>query len=136
MLSYLKLLVCGRVITRPYMGHKINSISSLLAYTQEFSLAILHNLSFYTDISKNNLFLLNQIVQGVCSCFSLFNLQGTSLLSQPMKTASRPHRFSPPSWRRLTHYSTFSFVCQALFSTFFKNLSATCTTCLPNAWLF
>ena len=48
----------------------------LLASLKNFSLAILHNLSFYTDISKNNLFF-NQIVQGVCSCFSLFNLQGT-----------------------------------------------------------
>ena len=52
----------------------------LLASLKNFSLAILHNLSFYTDISKNNLFF-HQIVQGVCSCFSLFPLQGALVIA-------------------------------------------------------
>ena len=62
---------------------KSQFISSLLALLKNFSLAILANVSI--DIIKNNLIFYNQIVQGVCSCFSLFNFQGTSLLRSLFK---------------------------------------------------
>ena len=54
----------------------MHSISFALSFTQEFLVGYSSQSQFYTDISKNNLFF-HQIVQGVCSCFSLFNLQGT-----------------------------------------------------------
>ena len=53
----------------------------VLALTQELSLAVLA-ISSFLDIFQNNssvtLSVTFKIVQGVCSCFSLFNFQGTS----------------------------------------------------------
>ena len=64
--------------------HKINSLNhSLLAYTQEFLRWLFsQSQQFLTDIFKNNLFFIKSSF-GVCSCFSLFNLQGTPLPLEP-----------------------------------------------------
>ena len=64
--------------------HKINSLNhSLLAYTQEFlRWLFLHNLSNFSLTSlRTTCFIKSSF--GVCSCFSLFNLQGTPLPLEP-----------------------------------------------------
>ena len=65
----------------------------------------------------------NQNCPRCFSCFSLFNLQGTPLLSQPIQKALR----RSVSWKRFTatrlfKFSTSVIICQELFSTFFKSL--------------
>ena len=106
----------------------------LLASLKNFSLAILHNLSFYTDISKNNLFF-HQIVQGVCSCFSLFNLQGTPAI-RTAYLKSHPDFIGLASSvpEQLLHYSTHCSACQALFSDFSDFLFLPCFR--PVSWNF
>ena len=102
--------------------NKISIHKFALSFTQEFSLAVLC-ISKYFDISRTTLFLLIKIVQGVCSCFSLFNLQGTPLRSQPIQShVTVSSAVASAAWR-LIYYSTRSFVCQELFSTFFKFFS-------------
>ena len=110
-----------------YLNHskrvnKINSISFALSFTQEFSLAILSQSQLFTDIFKEQLlFFIIKIVQGVCSCFSLFNLQGT-----PLSLADSSHIISRlPTF--VKHFFKFfwvflNFICCTVFAQHFNQM--------------
>ncbi|MBQ3355892.1 MAG: hypothetical protein IJG45_02085, partial [Oscillospiraceae bacterium] len=69
-------------ILSDHYGQVKSSHEFALSFTQEFSLAVLASQIF--DILKQ-LFSFQNCPR--CSCFSLFNLQGTPLLSQPIQKA-------------------------------------------------
>ena len=99
----------------------------LLASLKNFSLAILHNLSFYTDISKNNLFLikLSKVFVHVSRCL-IYKVH-----RRPLVAHSLSRLFSRRQLRYNTMHASF---CQALFSDFSDFLFLPCFR--PVSWNF
>ncbi len=67
-----------------YAELKSQFISSLLALLKNFRWLFFASQIILTF--QEQLCFLIKIVQGVCSCFSLFNLQGTPLHPQPIQS--------------------------------------------------
>ena len=98
----------------------MHSISFALSFTQEFLVGYSSQSQFLHWHLKEQL-VLNQIVQGVCSCFSLFNLQGTpAIRTAYLKSHPDFIGLAPSVPEQLLHYSTHCSACQALFSKFFN----------------
>ena len=93
---------------------KSNHLSFALSLLKNFSLAILAQCLIST--SQEQLVFYNQIVQGVCSCFSLFNLQGTpcfalgnTLGRNSLDIISRPSPFVKHFFQKISKFFIFFF---------------------------
>ena len=80
-------------------------------------LATLKNYVGCLRFHKDNLL---KIVQGVSTCFSLFNLQGTHCLQALSLQAFRAFPAHPPPNGELAYTSKFQTACQHFFSLFSK----------------